>query len=249
MKRFILLAVASLLLLLVEPSQAPGANSENHFPLFPVPAEVLVVCHKAQEDASFRVLCPERLPRASVGYPSSAPNPLTARILRDGGLVGIEFGYGAPYPRGQRRNNPRRFPHLAILRGDVPVAEPPEGSTSLGDKRLAGTKGNLFQAPPYSNSRWGAYHGDHLIFTWRKRGSTYTISLHSWGREEALHLLEKSRRQPSTRNRLAVPAATRDRSAHIANPARGPLSSCGQRRRALGRRVLRGGSQDRSEAG
>lgn len=155
MKGFILGSVASLLLLLVGPSQTPGANSEDHFPLFPVPADVLVVCHKAQGDASIRVLCPERLPRASVGYPSGPPNPLTARVLRDRGLVGIELGYGAPYPRGQRRNNPRRFLHLAILRGDVPVAEPPEGSTSLGEVRLAGTKGNLFQAPPYSNSRLG----------------------------------------------------------------------------------------------
>ena len=110
MNGFIFGSVASLLLLLVEPNQAPGANSEDHFPLFPVPAEVLVVCHKAQGDASFRVLCPERLPRASVGYPSGPPNPLTAQVLRDRGLVGIEFGYGAPLSARPAKEQSGAFP-------------------------------------------------------------------------------------------------------------------------------------------
>jgi hypothetical protein len=77
-------------------------------------------------------------------------------------LVGVETGYGAPFPLGQWRNHPGRFLHLAILRGGVPVAAPPEGSTPLGNKRLAGKKGKLFQAPPYSNSRWGVGVGEKL---------------------------------------------------------------------------------------
>jgi streptogramin lyase len=169
-----------------------GAAALARLHLFRVPPEVLQACHRAQREGSFRVLCPARLPQATVGYPSSPPNPLTSRVLRDRGMVvGIEFGYGAPYPQGQSRNHPGRFLHLAILRGDVAVGQPPEGSTPLGAETLAGRIGKLFQAPPYSNSRWGAYHGNHLIFTWREKGAPYTISLHSWRRLEALQLLGK----------------------------------------------------------
>jgi YVTN family beta-propeller protein len=101
------------------------------------------------------------------------------------------MGYGAPYPRNVWRNHPGRFLHLAILRGDVAVAAPPEGSTPLGNERLAGKEGELFQAPPFSESRWGLYHGNHLIFRSRQNGSPYTISLHSWRRNQASRLLEK----------------------------------------------------------
>jgi YVTN family beta-propeller protein len=208
MRRVAVLFVILLLALTSGETESGVAGLAPGVRMFPVPTQVLTVCHRAQAKASFRVLCPARLPHASVGYPSSPPNPLTARVLRDRGtLVGIEFGYGAPYPRGQARNHPGRFLHLAVLRGDVPVAAPPRGSTPLGDTILAGREGKLFQAPQYSASRWGAYHGNHLIFTWREKGSAYTISLHSWRRHEALQLLGKV--IDSLRPAIALPSPQR----------------------------------------
>jgi streptogramin lyase len=192
MRRLAAFSVALLLGLPAARSEAGDVTLARRLRVLPVPSEILLVCHRAQAKGSFRVMCPARLPRASVGYPSQPPNPLTARVLSDRGtLVGIEMGYGAPYPRGQRRNHPGRFLHLAILRGDVEVAAAPKGSTPLGTKRVGGRRGRLFQAPPYSNSRWGLYHGNHLIFRWRERGFPYTLSLHSWRRDEALQLLKK----------------------------------------------------------
>ncbi|HEX2050138.1 MAG TPA: YncE family protein [Actinomycetota bacterium] len=158
--------------------------------LSPVPDEVVTVCRRAQAKASFAVLCPERLPRATMGHPSQPPPPLTARVLEDrGAIVGVEMGYGAPYPRGRARNHPGRFLHFAVLRGDVEVGKPPAGSTPLGVARLGGKRGSLFQAPPYASSRWGSYHGDHVVFRWRHRGVPYTASLHSWDRSDAVPLL------------------------------------------------------------
>jgi YVTN family beta-propeller protein len=194
-------STALLLLLLAGPGEATGGAPERRDKLFPVPARVLHVCHKAQDEQTFRVLCPARLPRASVGYPGQPPNPLTTRLVDDRRtFYGIEFAYGAPYETRQWRNHPRRFLHLAILRARTSIATPPEGSTPLGDKRLAGRRGSLFHAPPYFKG--GGYNGNHLMFTWHERKTAYTISLHSWRRAEALQLLEEviaSLRPVSTR--------------------------------------------------
>jgi YVTN family beta-propeller protein len=156
--------------------------------LWPIPDNALAVCRTGQAERSLELLCPARLPRASVGYPGQPPNPLTARILSTGKkIVGIEFAYGAPYETRQWRNHPDRFLHLAILRGDNALTHRPEGSTHLGRKRIAGRLGMLHHAPPYF--RGGGYHGNHLIFRWREGRTPYTASLHSWRRQETLQLL------------------------------------------------------------
>ena len=158
--------------------------------LSPVPDDVVEACHAAQADASFTVLCPARLPRASIGHPTQPPPPLTARVLRDRGVVvGVEMGYGAPYPGVRAKNDPGRFLHLAVLRGDVEVARPPRGSAPLGTVPFGEITGSLFAAPSSSSSRWGGYHAHHLVFRWRRGGAPYTASLHSWGRGDATPLL------------------------------------------------------------
>ncbi len=185
------LCVLTLMLALPgDPARGADDAPNRGVPVFPVPPEVLRVCHRAQGSTSFRVLCPAGLPRASVGYPGQPPNRVTAGILDDKRrFYGVEFAYGAPYESRQWRNHPRRFLHLAIIRAGTSLADPPKGSTRLGERRIAGRKGRLFHAPPYSKG--GGYHGNHLMFTWHEGKAAYTISLHSWRRAEALQLLEE----------------------------------------------------------
>jgi DNA-binding beta-propeller fold protein YncE len=130
------------------------------------------------------LLCPTRLPGASVGHPAHPPEPITAQVIEDkGDFYGIEYGYGAPSERRFRgRNTPTRFLHFALLQGHSWVATPPRGSRYLGEARFDGRKGRLYRA-------LGGYHADHFIFTWREGGVPFTASLHSWERRPTLRLL------------------------------------------------------------
>jgi streptogramin lyase len=172
------------------PQVAISGERRPEFPLSSVPDRVLFACERAQDQASFRLLCPTRLPVATRSSAYAPPSPLQSMIFRDRKkVIGVEFVYGAPYNTGKRRNNPARFLHLAVLRGNVAWARPPNGSISLGARVLGGREGQLFEAPSYLEG--GGYHGDHLIFDWREKGSPHTISLHSWNQQETLELLEQ----------------------------------------------------------
>jgi streptogramin lyase len=175
---------------LLVPQGVVSGERRPEFPLSSVPDRVLLACERAQGQTSFRLLCPTRLPVATRGSAYAPPSPLQSMIFRDRKrVIGVEFVYGAPYNTGKRRNNPARFLHLAVLRGNVAWARPPNGSTSLGARVLGGREGQLFEAPSYLEG--GGYHGDHLIFDWREKGSSHTISLHSWNQQETLELLEQ----------------------------------------------------------
>jgi YVTN family beta-propeller protein len=155
--------------------------------LLPVPDEVLRVCHRVQAKGSFPVLCPTRLPRASVGSPGQPPNALTALPIGERSRIeGVEFAYGAPYENQQWKNIPTRFLHLAVLDGTSALAGPEGSWERLGQTTLGGRRGELYQAPPYPE---GGYHGNHLIFIWLEGHQRYAVSLHSWGSREALGLL------------------------------------------------------------
>jgi virginiamycin B lyase len=145
------------------------------------------VCHRAQATGSFPVVCPTRLPRATVGYPGQPPNALTAMpIGGEGSIDGVEFGYGAPYEEQPWKNEPARFLHLAVLDGTSPLAQPAPNWERMGKRHLGGRTGELYRAPAYPE---GGYHGNHFIYTWQQGDQAYAVSLHAWRARETLQLL------------------------------------------------------------
>jgi hypothetical protein len=47
----------------------------------------------------------------------------------------------------------------------------------LGEVTWGGRRGTLVLAPPYPA---GGSQGNHLIFRWRRQGTTYIVGLHAW---------------------------------------------------------------------
>jgi hypothetical protein len=69
------------------------AISDGTVPLWPVPAAVLQACRQAQAHASFVVLCPSRLPRATRDVPPwEPPSALQVTELSEN----LDFSYNAP---------------------------------------------------------------------------------------------------------------------------------------------------------
>lgn len=157
---------------------------DPRFRLFPAPPRVLRICLQARAMESGLLLCPTRLPRASVGHPAHPPEPIAGHVIAEkGDFYGIEYGYGAPSERRfRRRNTPTRFLHFALLQGRSWVATPPVGSQYVGEVRFGGRRGRFYRA-------LGGYHADHVIFVWREEGILLTASLHSWERGPTLRLL------------------------------------------------------------
>jgi YVTN family beta-propeller protein len=209
----LLVAVFSAVLLLAACMGSSGNQTASPEPttagadgLSPVPPQVLRVCHLAEATGSLPVLCPTRLPRATVGYPIQPPNALTARPIKgpEGRIEGIEFGYGAPYENQPRKNEPARFLHLAVLDGTSPLSQPAPNWERMGDRLVGGIKGELYRAPPYPE---GGYHGDHFIFRWTRAGQSYAVSLHAWRTQETLQLLGAIVTGLRASSSIAVPPA------------------------------------------
>jgi streptogramin lyase len=187
------IAVATALIALVSctADTAPkSADSDAEVQLQTLPVEVASACAYAYQDAadSFPVLCPRRLPRASdSSVPGNPPAPLRAAVIRDerGRAHGLEFSYSAPDERHPERNHPNRFLHFALLGEGSGFATPMNEWEELGDAEFGSRKGRLYSVSVSS------YHKNHLVFSWREDEARLVASLHSWGREETLHLLDR----------------------------------------------------------
>lgn len=155
----------------------------------PLRAEIASACAGAKEDSapSFRVLCPARLPRASVSsVPGNPPAPLRVVPIRDarGRVHGLEFSYSAPDGHHPERNHPDRFLHFAVLGTGSGFSTPLGAWDDLGTAELGDRHGHLYFVPAPS------YHREHLVFVWREDGTRMVASLHSWDRTETLRLLD-----------------------------------------------------------
>jgi YVTN family beta-propeller protein len=155
-----------------------------------LPADIASACAEAKDHAaeSFPVLCPSRLPRATVSsVPGNPPAPLRAVVIKDerGRAQGLEFSYSAPDERHPERNHPDRFFHFALLGGGSGFATPLGDWEDLGEAEFGVRRGRLyFVAVP-------SYHMDHLVFEWREGEERLVASLHSWERTESLRLLDR----------------------------------------------------------
>jgi hypothetical protein len=132
-------------------------------------------CEKAAR-AIISMPCPSRLPKPTEPCSRSVPKKgPTAGLVRDRGEIdGIDFGYCYPFENRPRRNHPRRFLHLIILRASSGYAHPGEDWIRLGERKISAQRGTLFRVPQPS------YHGDHLAFRWGSRKHGFLVSLHSW---------------------------------------------------------------------
>lgn len=162
----------------------PSRGEVADAPLRPVPPKVMTVCEKVARTVSLP--CPTTLPRAiQACTPGTPVGELQAEAVKDAGrLHGVDFGYCVPSERRLEMNHPNRFLHFVMLDGSSPYAKASDTWERLGGRRYADRRGTLFFVGHPS------YHGDHIAFRWKERGSTYLASLHSWDdREEAEGLL------------------------------------------------------------
>jgi hypothetical protein len=140
-----------------------------------------------------RLLCPARLPRATLALPPGRgfrPPPLVARRQGDGRrlgrwpLLGVEFSYGAPVEpsrawRWRRHlwwNRPCCFLHLGVYRL---VGRLPSGTRPV---TIAGRRGWFLPATSHGLGARGLWWDNHVWFFWRDSGAPYVATLHYFGR-------------------------------------------------------------------
>ncbi len=168
-----------------QPSVRAGtALTVGAVPLWPVPGAVIRACRQAQARASFPVLCPARLPRASRGDLAwDSPSPLeVTRSPED-----LVFGYSAEAAglgpaQALALDGPDRFLHLVI--GLATQGVPPGARRA----RLGGHWGMLAPASSVENYA-GAYFANHVRFVWREHGVAYLATLHTFGAHATTALL------------------------------------------------------------
>ena len=153
-------------------------------PLWPVPFVVVQACRQAQSHASFVVLCPSRLPRAtSAAPPWEPPSALQVTNSTDD----LEFSYGAPaaglgVAKTLALDQPDRFLHFVVGLATEGI---PRGARRA---RLGGRVGMLAPASAVASYQ-GAYFGDHVRFVWREHGVLYVATVHTFGQQPTTKLL------------------------------------------------------------
>jgi hypothetical protein len=168
--------------------------------LYPLPKRALTQCHLARAVQ----LCPRRLPRAWIAYPrGAAPPRLAAERFaagRNGNAVevGISFSYGAPWEPASGadwqqhlwRNRPCCFFHFDLwhaLRGKPTFPETARPAT------VGGVRGDLALAMGAGlgcgAGNAGVYYCNHVRFRWKRGGSWFVATLHSFGNAETTVLL------------------------------------------------------------
>jgi hypothetical protein len=168
--------------------------------LYQLPKRVLTQCRLAPAVQ----ICPERLPRAWIAYRrGSAPPALTAERYRarqngDDTETGISFSYGAPWepdsgPDWKQhtwRNRPCCFFHFELwhaLRGK------PTFPDTTRSAIVGGVHGDLATATGAGlgcgRGNAGVYFCNHVRFRWKRGGSCFVATLHSFGNSETTVLL------------------------------------------------------------
>ena len=166
--------------------------------LLPLPPYAAWQCRRVQRRSPFRILCPRRLPRPTIGWPPGRPPPklFVARLP----YPGVSFTYGFPWepdsgPEWRRhvwRNRPCCFLHFEVFRRPPGRQSVPAGSRPA---LVGGKHGLLKQAAGYrlfsgaGNS--DIYFGNHVRFLWSEDGEPYVASLHYFGRRATLSLLDQ----------------------------------------------------------
>ena len=168
--------------------------------LYPLPKRALTQCQLARAVQ----LCPRRLPRAWIAYRrGGTPPKLSAERfgpLRNGVAfeAAIIFSYGAPWepdsgPDWQQhlwRNRPCCFLHFELwhaLPGKPTLPETTRPATVggvHGDLAVA-TGAGLGCGPGNA----GVYFCNHVRFRWKRGGSWFVATLHSFGNAETTVLL------------------------------------------------------------
>lgn len=159
--------------------------------LMPTPAVALRVC---RSDRALAPACPARIPRVErrngpAGwrtYPGARPPD---------GIFGMQLG--GEIPGRPELMRPPRILHVEV---EAAPGHPrgtlflwPDGSTTaprdgllhqdrsapllLARVTWAGRRGTVVLAPPYPA---GGSQGNHVIFRWRARGTTYIVGMHAW---------------------------------------------------------------------
>ncbi len=177
----------------------PARSARAGVRLAAVPWTIANACRSVQARSSSPVLCPARLPRATLGWPPGAPPPtLVATVIGSGrpgeGPLGLDIGYGAPWEadpgfvtKTQMRAHAWRNRPCCFLHADVErmlLDRVPDGARPavVGGVRgrLLGASGKYFDAP---------YFGNHVRFFFRRRGIEYVATLHTFGERETEALL------------------------------------------------------------
>lgn len=194
----------------------PPAEAVAPVRLFRLPEEAVRVCKRMQAPARFPVLCPARLPRATLGFRLGASPPrLRARVVGNvreplkGELPhGVDVSYSAPVEpqsgRGWRKlvwhNRPCCLLHFTVWRrGSGDPRLPPGARPAI----LGGKRGLLVEATGHGlRPGTGFYWANHTWFSWRQGGVPYAASLHYFGRRETLALLDRLIRELRPANAL-----------------------------------------------
>jgi hypothetical protein len=164
--------------------------------LSPIPPAAVVECERLQRRSRQTILCPARLPRATLrpDRPRLPPWPLRTEIFGDPrrpdrhALNGVDFSYGTPVEPTSGKNwwrqhlwwnRPCCFLHFGayrVGRGAGPL--PPK----LYPVRLGGRRGLLAPATSHGHIGRGIWWTNHIWFFFRHEGSLYVASLHYFGR-------------------------------------------------------------------
>jgi hypothetical protein len=170
-----------------------------------LPTAPAATCRSWQRRTRLRLLCPARLPRATLG-PATIRDPRPPRLSavvvgapkRPGsvGLLGLDFSYSAPVEptsgRGWRQhlwhNRPCCFLHFGVYRLVPPAGRLPSG---LHRAVVGGRQGLILPALGDGLAgRLGVWWANHVWFFWRAHGGWYAATLHHFGRgAEARRLL------------------------------------------------------------
>jgi hypothetical protein len=176
--------------------QPPGPR------LFSVTPAVISACRRMQAGVRFTIYCPQRLPRATRGWPPGhQPAKLHVEVYGKphhwsyAQPYGLDFSYSAPvepapgswWRRHLWLNQPRFFLHFNVFRvGGIDL--PPR--SQLQRAVLGGRRGWLKRAAGYGLSGQSFWWPNHTWFFWRSHGVLYAASLHYFGRG-TLRLLDK----------------------------------------------------------
>jgi YVTN family beta-propeller protein len=145
--------------------------------MVPVPRVVIAACRRAQARASYPILCPTHLPRASRYHHPGPPFALGAQSFG----ATVDMGYATDAVKPLSLNHPDEFLHFVI--GPAARGVPRTARAT----RLGGRRGLL--APASGSTPRGRYFGNHVRFLWREDGIRRVATLHTFGEHATERLL------------------------------------------------------------